>query len=314
MRERQLDDIKDASLDRASLVTIGVFDGVHVGHQNLIRRIVAGARATDRLSVVITFFPHPDRLLAAVDGRHYLTTPERRAALLLKLGVDLVITQSFDEALRNLPAERFVDDLVNHLRIAELWVGADFALGFKRRGDIRFLREAGRRRGFSVTAIELITTDSSDLTVSSSKLRDFVRQGKMTEAKAMLGRAYNVDGVVVRGEQRGRSIGIPTANLDVWPEQVIPALGVYATWALVRGQRYLSATNIGVRPTFAGDALSIEAHILDFDGDIYGERVELQFESRLRPERKFAGLDALLVQIKSDIAAARSILEATQSD
>ena len=309
MRERHLRDIKQASMGRDSLVSIGVYDGVHIGHQTLIKGLVESATATGRAAVVITFFPHPDTILHDVSGPYYLTTPDKRAELLLALGVDLVITQAFDDELRHLPAEGFVELLVEHLNIKELWVGADFALGFKREGDIAFLRAQGKKRGFTVTAVDLITTRISDKLVRSSKIREYVRLGKMTDVKSMLGRSYTLEGRVGKGDQRGRTIGVPTANLQVWSEQIVPANGVYATWAKLGDETFMAATNIGLRPTFDGQALSIEAHLLGFDRDIYGAQLELRFEKRLRAERKFDNLEELVAQIKADIAAARSYLE-----
>ena len=299
----------DAKLDADSLVAIGVFDGVHLGHQQLIQRLVDSARASGNKAIVLTFYPHPDKLLEQVKTRYYLTTPEKRAELLLDLGVDLVITHPFDEETRRLQAAEFVDLLVTNLRIREIWVGADFALGFQRQGDVRYLRAQGKKRGFDVSAVELITSQSSQQFIRSSTIREHVRNGNMSAAKAMLGRAYAIEGPVVLGEQRGRTIGAPTANVKVWSEQIIPANGVYAGWARIGEESFQAATNIGTRPTFSGDAVTIEAHLLDFDRDIYGERIELSFEQRLRPEQKFSGLDALMKQIQADIAAARRSLK-----
>lgn len=300
--------LEDAKLDANSLVAIGVFDGVHLGHQQLIRRLVDSARASGNKAIVLTFYPHPDKLLEQVKTRYYLTTPEKRAELLLNLGVDLVITHPFDEETRRLQANQFVDLLVTNLRIRQIWVGADFALGFQRQGDVRYLRAQGRKRGFEVSAVELITSQSSQQFIRSSAIREHVLNGNMSAAKAMLGRAYAVEGPVVLGEQRGRTIGAPTANVKVWSEQIIPANGVYASRARIGDETFKAATNIGTRPTFSGDAVTIEAHLLDFDRDIYGERIELSFEQRLRPEQKFSGLDALVKQIQADIAAARRSL------
>ena len=308
-----LRNLKEANLDTDSLVTIGVFDGVHLGHQQLIQRLVDSARASGRKAVVLTFHPHPDKVLERVKTRYYLMTPQKRAEQLLKLGVDLVVTHPFDEETRHLPAANFIDLLIERLRIKELWVGADFALGFQRQGDVRYLRAQGAIRGFKVTAVELITAHSSDELIRSSVIRDLVRNGNMRAARAMLGRAYTMEGPVVAGERRGRTIGVPTANLRVWSEQIIPANGVYATWARIGGESFPAATNIGLRPTFAGDAVTIEAHLLDFDRDIYGEIMELAFEQRLRPERKFSSLDDLVAQIKIDIAQTRRCLQREQS-
>ncbi len=306
---RHLRNLKDADLDSDSLVTIGVFDGVHLGHQQLIQRLVDSARASGRKAIVLTFYPHPDKVLERVKTRYYLTTPEKRAQLLLKLGVDLVITHPFDDATRHLPAARFIDLLVEKLRIKEIWVGADFALGFQREGDVRYLRAQGEKHGFNVTAMELITAQSSEQLIRSSTIRDQVRNGNMGAAKAMLGRAYALEGTVVAGERRGRTIGAPTANLAVWSEQIIPGNGVYATWARLGEETFQAATNIGMRPSFAGNRLTIEAHLLNFDRDIYGEVMELSFEKRLRPEQKFSHLDELAKQIQADIAATRRSLQ-----
>ena len=306
---KHLRNLKDANLDCDSLVTIGVFDGVHLGHQQLIQRLVESARASRRKAIVLTFYPHPDIVLERVKTRYYLTTPERRAQLLLNLGVDLVITHPFDDETRHLPAADFIELMVNYLRIKEIWVGADFALGFQREGDVRFLRTQGEERGFTVKAVELITAQSSQQLVRSSIVRDHIRKGDVQAATALLGRAYSLQGTVVAGDGRGRTIGLPTANLEVWSEQLIPGNGVYATRARFRGVTFSAATNIGLRPTFSGDALTVEAHLLDFDGDIYGERLELAFERRLRPEIKFSGLDELTKQIRADIAATRRSLQ-----
>ena len=306
-----LRNLKDAKLNSDSLVTIGVFDGVHLGHQQLIKGLVDRAHGVGRSAVAITFFPHPDKVLNDVSERYYLTTPERRADLMLELGVDVVITLPFDEEFRQLTAAEFVDLMVDYLRIRELWVGADFALGFQREGDVRYLKAQGESRGFTVNAVELITTIHNDTLIRSSKVRSHVIRGEMSDAKAMLGRAYELSGKIVKGERRGRTIGIPTANLEAWSEQIVPANGVYATWAILGEAAFMAATNIGHRPTFGGDHVTVEAHLLDFNREIYGERMELRFEKRLRPERKFNGLDELVVQIRADIAAAQLHLGAT---
>ena len=304
---QHLRDLRDASLETDSVVTIGVFDGMHLGHQALVAEIVARARETQRLAVALTFFPHPDKVLRNAEQRYYLTSPQERAELLLAHGIDLVITQPFDEATRQLPAADFVALLSRHLRMRELRVGADFALGFQRQGDIDFLRALGQQRGFCVATIESVVS-AGGLRIGSSSLRDLLRTGDAAAARTLLGRDYALRGEVVMGQQRGRSIGVPTANLHVWEEKIIPASGVYASWALVGEQRYMAATNIGTRPTFAGDSLSIEAHLLDFDSDIYGETLTLEFAQRLRAERKFAGFEELVAQIRADIAAVSALL------
>ncbi len=307
---RHLRDFEDAEPKTDSLVAIGVFDGVHRGHQNLIRNLVRCARAAGQQAIVVTFFPHPDKVLDKTSERYYLTSPEKRAQLLLTLGVNSVITLPFDESIRQLSASAFVDKLVRNLRMKELWVGADFALGFQREGDVPYLRAKGSSLGFTVNAVDLITDHGSAKQISSSRIREQLRHGDVANARAMLGRSYALEGLVVAGEGRGRAIGIPTANLSVWDEQLAPANGVYATWAVLGDVRYMAATNIGQRPTFAGEHVTVEAHLLDFSGDIYGEKIALHFEKRLRAERRFEGLEGLLAQIDKDISATRRHLNA----
>jgi len=304
--------LTDANLTQPSMVTIGAFDGVHLGHQTLIRRLVDEAHAANRLAVVLTFFPHPDVVLGKVSERFYLTTREQRAKLLNKLGVDLVVSHPFDESVRQMRAVDFVDQLVQHLHIQALWVGEDFALGYKREGDIHFLTAQGQAKGFSVHRVDFLEADQAGNRISSSQVRRFLSDGEVTKARDWLGRAYSVAGVVVKGDQRGRKIGFPTANIDVWEAQMLPRFGVYAGWASLRNERFMAVTNVGVRPTFAGDTPTVEAHLLDFDRDIYGESINLTFEYFLRPEQKFAGLDALIAQLKQDIQVGREYLLSQQ--
>ncbi len=306
----RLRSLKAARLDSDALVTVGVYDGLHRGHQSLIRRLVDRAYSTNRKSVVVTFFPHPDKVLNEASDRYYLTTPDERARLIERMNIDLLVTLPFDAYLQKQPAADFVQLLIEHLNMKELWVGVDFALGFRRQGDIRFLRRLGEKHSFKVKAIELTAADNSDRLIRSSTIRDFVRSGQMQAASDMLGRPYALTGKVVAGDRRGRAIGIPTANIAAWREQIIPANGVYATWALLGEDVFMAPTNIGRRPTFAGNEVTVEAHLLDFNRDIYGEDLTLRFIEKLRPERKFDRLDDLVAQIHADIAASRQILRA----
>ena len=303
---RHLRNLTDARLETESVVTIGVFDGVHRGHQALGSELVQRARLSGRKAVVVTFYPHPDKVLNQTEQHYYLTPPDERAELLLDLGVDLVITHPFDEATRQLRAVDFVTLLLKHLRLRELRVGAEFALGFQREGDIAFLRAQGQQRGFQVATVAPVTANGER--IRSADLRGLLRAGDVSGAANLLGRNYSLAGEVVMGEQRGRTLGFPTANLAVWQEQIVPANGVYAAWALVDGACYMAATNIGLRPTFAGESLSVEAHLLDYNGDLYGARMKLAFVERLRNEQKFAGLDELTAQIGADVAAVRACL------
>lgn len=299
----QLDDVR---LERPSVVTIGVFDGIHRGHQALIRQLVSDAHAAGRLAVAITFFPHPDILLRGLKGRYYLHTPQEKAELLGELGIDTVLTLAFNDDLRHVRAADFVDSLVDRLRLASLWVGADFALGYQREGNVDFLRAQGAAKGFEVDVIDLVLVDGE--VISSTAIRQALEAGQVEQAAAWLGRGYTVTGEVIHGEKRGRSIGIPTANVSVWSEKVIPANGVYAGWATVGGERYMAMTNIGVRPTFDGQGVTVEAHLLDFNRDIYGQTMTVSFETRLREEKRFNGIEQLIAQIYADIDAGRAYL------
>ncbi len=302
--------LEHVQLDRPSVVTVGVFDGVHVGHQQLIHQLVTEAHQTQRAAVVLTFFPHPDVILRGTAGRYYLTTPEEKAALLGELGVDGVVTHPFDEHIRQIRAADFVDQLLDHLKMSALWATADFALGYKREGNLQFLAAQGQEKNFTVETIELVHRDGNGAKISSSDIRAVLAEsGEVQQAATWLGRNYSVHGKVVQGNQRGRTIGFPTANLDVWEQKVVPAFGVYACRARIGHERFNAVTNVGNRPTFEGKNMTIEAHLLDFDRDIYGQDVQLEFVQRLRGEQKFDGIEALVAQIGKDRDTAREILQ-----
>ncbi len=300
-------------LTRPSVVTIGVFDGVHLGHQHLVHRLVQSARSSGRLAVVLTFYPHPDVVLRGITGRYYLSTPDERAALLGDLGVDFVVTLAFNDHLRHIRAASFVDLMKKHLQLSELWVGAEFALGYKREGNVPFLKAQGEDKGFLVDVVDLMAVEDlgdGPLTISSTAIRAALSEGNVDLAFRMLGRPYAVRGEVVHGQKRGRSIGFPTANIAVPSERLIPANGVYAGWALLGEERFMAVTNVGTRPTFDGQDVTVEAYLLDFDRDIYGEMLEFQFVTRLRPEMKFSGIEALIAQIRADAEAGRKVMTA----
>ncbi len=308
---QHLYDLASVQLEQPSVVTIGVFDGVHRGHQQLIRRLVDEARATKRLAVALTFFPHPDVVLRGLTGRYYLTTPEQRAEYLGELGIDYVITLPFNQEFRQIRAAAFVDTLIERLRLGSLWVGSDFAMGYKREGNIDFLRAQGEAKGFSLQVVDLIVAES-DGVISSTAIREALLAGEVQQARDWLGRAYSLTGEVVHGDHRGRLLGFPTANMAVWDEQVIPANGIYAGWAHLgespRDERFMAATNVGIRPQFDGDNVTVEAYLLDFDRDIYGQQLTFTFEKYLRPEAKFESVDALIVQMNADVQQARAYL------
>lgn len=289
-------------------LTIGSFDGVHKGHQAILRKLVAGAHAANAPAVALTFYPHPSVVIRGRTGPFYLTSPAERAELLGKLGVDRVITLTFDQALANLTAHEFVQLLCDHLGLSRLYVGHDFTLGRGRQGDLPFLQNLGKEMGFAVKVMRSIRLGGQ--VVSSSRIRAALAQGDVRLAKALLGRYYQVSGVVVPGDGRGRTIGIHTANLEVPPDRCLPASGVYACLASLEGRAWKAVANIGVRPTFENQPVlpRLEAHLLDYAGDLYGKDLQVAFVAHLRDERRFSGVEALVAQIQSDIHQAKKLI------
>ncbi|MBK8135264.1 MAG: bifunctional riboflavin kinase/FAD synthetase [Anaerolineae bacterium] len=303
--------LHDVHLNQPALVTIGVFDGVHIGHQHLVRQLVERARVSGHLTVVLTFFPHPDAVLHDITGPYYLTTPEQRAEELTRLGVDWVITQTFDDQFRHMRAADYIETLCQHVAMRELWVGQHFALGYDREGDIEFLRQEGARHGYTVHEVELVQGEDHSA-VSSTRIRQLLQNGDVAEAGRLLGRLYTVEGEVVHGDQRGRTIGFPTANVQLWTEQVLPAFGVYTGFAAFNGETHPCVTNLGVRPTFDGKQLRVESHLLAFSGDIYGRTLKVSFMHRLRGEMRFPSIQDLIAQIAVDVEQARVLLDANR--
>ena len=299
-----LDDLRESG----AFVTIGAFDGVHRGHQALLSRLVGEAHAQNAPAVVITFHPHPLVVLRGIQAPYSLTSPQERARLLEALGVDIVVTLPFTRELAALSAADFVSLLLSRLGMRELWVGYDFALGRGREGNIPYLRQAGAAFHFALRVLEPVEDAGS--AVSSSQVRALLGEGAVDRAAQLLGRWYGFSGPVVHGDGRGHTIGIPTANIQPWEGQLLPLNGVYATWVEVEGQRYASVTNVGLRPTFESTPPlpRVEALLLDFDRDLYGKTVRLEFVRFLRPEQRFSGVDALLAQIREDRARAQEVL------
>lgn len=295
----QLDDLAKVTGREPTFLTIGVFDGVHLGHQELLKGMVSAARASGARPAVLTFHPHPSKVIRGREGRLYLSTLPERVALLAQLGVELIVTQRFDEEMRQTRAADFVDSLCHYLNLKELW-GGSFSLGYNREGDLALLSQLGREKGFAVRHFEAMAKWQGEL-VSSSRVRAALSKGRAEEVAGCLGRPYTLSGTIVRGDGRGRQIGIPTANVRVWDELMLPARGVYATYAKLGDRTYPAATNIGIRPTVDGRDLTVEAHLLDFDGDIYGKELRLDIVARIRDEKKFSGLGGLLAQIHDDI-------------
>jgi riboflavin kinase / FMN adenylyltransferase len=303
----------DVTHHQPSIITIGVFDGVHRGHQTLLSRLVRQAQSQQYQSIVITFFPHPDVVIKNITTPYYLCPLEERESRIRALGVDFVYTLAFNDSLRQVRASAFVEMLVERLQMRSLWVGADFALGYKREGNVEFLRKAGETRNFSLHTVELLMADSAHHAISSTAIRAALAHGDVETARDLLGRAYQVRGEVVHGQARGRTIGFPTANIQVWREQVIPQNGVYAGWAFLGEERFMAVTNVGNRPTFDGQGVTVEAHLLDFDRDIYGQSLTFTFEKRLRPEMKFNGIESLIAQIRADADSGRAALSEKQT-
>ncbi len=304
---RYIHSLNELSLQK-SWLTIGVFDGVHLGHQEIIRTLVQGAKKAQTTSVVLSFYPHPAGVLGKRKEIKYLTTSHEKTELLAELGVDIFLEHPFNTQIAALTAERFMANLQTHLSPEKLLIGYDFALGKKRQGDAKKLTELGITNGYTVQTFSPVSHGTE--TVSSSLVREALLSGRVCNAHQLLGRPYSLRGVVVHGDGRGRTINIPTANLQVNEEKFLPRQGVYACRAYLNEREYQAVTNIGIRPTFNADQekASIEVHLLDFDKNIYDETLKVEFLAHLRDEVKFSGVDALLKQIHTDIAKAKEIL------
>ncbi|MDD2922991.1 MAG: bifunctional riboflavin kinase/FAD synthetase [Anaerolineales bacterium] len=288
-------------------LTIGVFDGVHRGHREIIRKLTTDAHNHHAPAAVLTFDPHPANVLAGRDIK-CLTTPDERAALLETLGVDMVVTQRFTPELASVPAYEYISRLKTALDFSHLLIGYDFALGRGREGNAKRLAEIGAELNYEVEVIGAVSDDSG--VISSTEIRKLVSIGNVSEAAKLLGYDYALSGAVIHGDGRGRRINIPTANIDYPKRKAIPANGIYVCRAAIGAEKFMAATNIGFNPTFTPEKKipSLEAHILDFDRDIYGREVKIEFVARLRDELKFNSIDALLEQIRDDVKKTREML------
>jgi riboflavin kinase/FMN adenylyltransferase len=292
-----------------SWLTIGVFDGVHCGHQAILNQLVNGAHAEGLPAVVVTFYPHPVVVLRQIKDPLYLTMPDERAELMTALGVDEVITLEFNQQLASMRAESYMTWMKDHLGVDRLCVGYDFTLGRNREGTIPVLRQLGEQLGYSVMVIDPISNLQG--AISSSHIRDLLTQSSVGEAAALLGRQYFIDGIITHGDGRGHSLGFPTANIDIPEQRLVPGRGVYATWITLHEKRYPSVTNIGLRPTFEDRPLQarIETHILDLpdDPNLYEQPVRLEFVEFLRREMRFSAIQSLIDQINQDIQRSREV-------
>jgi riboflavin kinase / FMN adenylyltransferase len=296
-------------------VTIGNFDGVHLGHQILFSEVVGRAYRQQGTSVVITFEPHPLKVLCPHRGIKLISTFEQKVELIGMANIDVLIVLPFTQELAATPAETFVDEvLIKKTGICELVIGYDYAMGRNRQGNIDFLKEQGEKKGFPVTVVEPFYEDG--MLVSSTKIRELVAEGRMRAVRKLLGRNYQIRGEVKRGKQRGgRVIGFPTANLHISEEDLCPKHGVYVTQVVYNGKCYGGVLNIGYNPTFGGEQhISAETHIFDFNEDIYGKPIKINLLRHLRGERKFSGVKELSEQIARDIERARKILADAQKE
>jgi riboflavin kinase/FMN adenylyltransferase len=309
---RSLDEVRQSPGERTA-ATIGVFDGVHRGHRSAIARLVGQATPLGARPVVVTFDPHPLTVVRPDAAPLMLTTLERRLSLLAGCEVDATLVLTFDRALSLLPADEFVQSvLVETLRARRVVVGANFRFGRGAAGDVELLAHRGPDDGFEVDAVELLRTDD---VVSSTRIRALVAAGDVAAAADALGRPHLVEGPVVRGDARGRELGVPTANVQVAERIAVPADGVYAG-RLVRasGERLDAAVSIGTNPTFDGVERRVEAHVLDRDLDLYDEQVAVEFVDRIRGQRRFESVDELLAAMKQDISDTRRMLAGDGGD
>lgn len=296
-----------APLPQGTCVAIGNFDGLHVGHRALITATLAAAARSGGLSTVLTFEPHPARLFAPDKAPPPLTSPSRKIELLDAAGVACVVFEPFTADFAATSADAFVDLLVDRLQVRSVIVGYDFTYGQKRAGTALTLRAAGAARGFAVEVIAPVLV--GDAPASSSRVRAAITRGDLADVRACLGRDHDVDGTVVHGAGRGRTIGVPTANVAT-SAACLPPPGVYAVRVEVDGRTHDGVANLGRRPTFEGDAaaLSLEVHLFDYQGDLYDAPIRVAFAHRLRDERRFTSVDALIAQIHTDMTAAREAL------
>jgi riboflavin kinase/FMN adenylyltransferase len=295
---------------RCSAVTIGNFDGVHLGHQQILSKLNDRARAADLISAVLTFYPHPARVLRPAEAPALVETLDQRLAAISALGIDAVLVARFDAALANFAPEDFVRRyLVEAMRAQIVLIGGNFRFGHKQSGDAKLLAELGFNCGFEVEIVPTVTIDGT--VVSSSAIRNALREGKVDEAQRLLGRPFSLAGELKPGTGQGRVLVVPTLNLAT-EQELLPKMGVYATEAVVGGRIYRAATNIGMRPTFDGGHTTIESHLFDFSKNVTSGKLEVRFWKRLRDERKFSGPAELREQVLRDIESAKQFFAAVQ--
>ena len=302
--------LASAAPSKETVVTVGVFDGVHQGHRHLLRRLVQLA-GDQYIPTVVTFSNRPITVLRPGTEPSYLTTPEQRIDLIRQQGIELVVCLEFTLELSQVTATDFADILIETLKMKGLILGPDSALGKDRQGDLAFMQQQGERMGFWAQSVSPLEIDGQP--VKSRRIRDALADGNVSVGPELLGRNHFLSGVVVLGDRRGRTLGFPTANIEVDPQLLLPGDGIYATWAIIDGQRHQSATSIGVRPTFDLTQRLVEVFVIDFDSDLYGKTVGVEFVKKVRDQEKFDGLDALVKQINQDVDDCRQVLDQDRS-
>ena len=296
---------------RSTALTIGVFDGVHLGHQLLISKVKEKAAEANLDSVVVTFLHHPRLILGHQSHITFITSIEERVSLLKNLGVSHVVTLSFTHELARLSAHDYIKLMMQYLKMRELVVGPDFALGKGREGNVHSLRSLGEELGFGIEVVPPLLYQGE--VVSSTAIRGALARGEISKINKFLGRRFTLNGQVEHGDSRGKTLGYPTANLIPEEEQALPADGVYAAYAIIDKHRYNAVLNIGVRPTFRGEHRLIEVHIMDFSSNIYGQDLTIELVDRLRDEMKFPGPEELKAQLFKDVELARLLLEQSKT-
>lgn len=294
-------DIQEIPQLPGTVVTDGMFDGMHLGHQKILQQVCQQASGMGLPSVLLTYWPHPRLVLKAEEKDLFLLTSlDEKIELAAELGIDMVLIIPFSEAFSQMSHQEFVREILHKtLNTRHLIVGYDHRFGKDRAGDISYLKQAGSESGFGLT--EIGKQEVEDLAISSTRIRRFLEEGQPENAGKLLGRPYSIQGTIILGQQRGRSIGFPTANLSVEESlKLIPQNGVYVSRCRINGQWFPSMTNIGFRPTFQGKEKSIETHLLDFHADLYGQKAEIALISRLRDEQQFSGPEALKNQLMQD--------------
>ncbi len=300
------DQLQQLSLSRDTAVTIGTFDGVHLGHQHLINATKETARARGLEPAVLSFRNTPRSVLLPDAQVRYITPLDERLKHIRDQGVSAVVDVDFTMEVSRIRAEEFVSLLQTNLGMKALVVGPDFAIGYRREGNLSTLKKLGESMGFDVEQVDPVDLDGE--AIHTGAIRELIAEGNVEKASRMLGRSFSLSGTIVEGDRRGRTIGFPTANLSVADDIAIPMKGIYATWAVVEGRRIMAATCIGYRPTFGIHGMTIEAFILNFDEDIYGKPMRLEFVRRIRDELTFSSVETLVEQMKLDVEQTQDIL------